>query len=503
MWGDGRSGRSHLTVIGLAAVLIFGLAIRMAVLWQGAYLVHPDETFQYFEYAHYFVYRTGVMPWEFFSGIRSYLLPGLIAGVMEIEKLFGASSPAIYVYAVKTLAVLLSLSVVYVGFRAGERFFGPAGALLTGAVCAMWFELIYFAPAIMTEVLASHVALLGLYVLDREQSTGRSRAISGVLLGLSVCLRFHYGPALAAAVLWGLQRDRKALLKVTIWAGATVLLVAGVLDTITLGLPFQSIWYNLWVNVVDNASGDFGTSPWFYYPLALSQSWTPLLWPFAALALIGVFRWPVLAIASAGVILSQSLFGHKEYRFIYFTVMTTPIFIGLGAAQLFAFCRRAADEITIGIAQTVLILVLGLASYDAATTAAIAERFQTNRNGFAAFMAAHDLKDVCGLGIKGLHWAENGGGYSYLNRAVPLYYSTGQIGRIQIIMNGKRVDQYAFDDFKAGEYAADDFMSHTDRFNYLIIPAGQSVSGFQEVGCFSKPDSGRPVCIERRDGPCM
>src|SRR5690349_11711407 len=119
MLDEGRSRRSHATVIGLAAVLILALAIRMAVLWQGPYLVHPDETFQYFEYAHYFVYRTGVMPWEFFSGIRSYLLPGLIAGVMEIEKLFGASSPAIYVYAVKMLAILLSLSVAYVGFRAG------------------------------------------------------------------------------------------------------------------------------------------------------------------------------------------------------------------------------------------------------------------------------------------------------------------------------------------------------------------------------------------------
>src|SRR6478735_413921 len=122
--------RSHM--IALIAVLLFGLAVRAAVLWQGPYLIHPDETFQYFEYAHYFVYRTGVMPWEFFSGIRSYLLPGLIAAVIEVEKIFGGSSPAVYVYAVKALAVLLSLSVIYVGFRAGERSFGLAGALFTG-----------------------------------------------------------------------------------------------------------------------------------------------------------------------------------------------------------------------------------------------------------------------------------------------------------------------------------------------------------------------------------
>src|SRR5689334_13315792 len=111
--------RSHSRIVALVGVLIVGLVIRLAVLWQGPYLIHADETFQYFEYAHYFVYRTGVMPWEFFRGIRSYFLPGLIAGVIEIARVLGGSSPAIYVYAVKTLAILFSLSVVYVGFRVG------------------------------------------------------------------------------------------------------------------------------------------------------------------------------------------------------------------------------------------------------------------------------------------------------------------------------------------------------------------------------------------------
>ena len=500
---EGRR-RTHSTAIGLAAVLGLALAIRVAVLSQGPYLIHPDETFQYFEYAHYFVYRTGVMPWEFFSGIRSYFLPGLIAGIIEIERALGGSSPAVYVYAVKTLAILLSLTVVYVGFRAGQRSFGLPGALLTGTVCALWFELVYFAPAILTEVLASHLALVGLYLLDGYHGGQRSRASSGVLLGLSVCLRFHYGPALAIAAFYALRQDSKALLTVTAWAGGTVLLVGGLLDTITLGAPFQSVWYNLWLNVVENASGDFGTSPWFSYMQWIAESWTVLLWPFAVCAVIGIVRWPALGIASIGVIVSQSLFGHKEYRFIYFTLMTAPIFIGLGTAQLFAYFKKAVDEITIAVAEIALIVVLGLASYVAGTNGALAERFATNRNGFGAFMAAHDLKDICGLGIKGFHWAETGGGYSYFNRAVPLYYSTGQIGRIRILLNGKPIDQYAFDDFKTGnDYTAADFMSHTDRFNYLIVPAGQSVAGFQEVACFSKPNGGLPVCLEHRDGPCI
>jgi len=108
---------------------------------------------------------------------------------------------------------------------------------------------------------------------------------------------------------------------------------------------------------------------------------------------------------------------------------------------MFAYCRRAVDDITISVAQMALIVVLGLASYVAVTAGALADKFATNRNGFAAFIAATNLSDVCGLGVKGLHWAENGGGYTYFNRAIPLYYSTGQIGRIQIMLNGKQIDQ--------------------------------------------------------------
>jgi hypothetical protein len=277
-----------------------------------------------------------------------------------------------------------------------------------------------------------------------------------------------------------------------------------VLDTITLGLPFQSIWYNFWVNVAQNASGGFGTAPWFSYVLWMVQSWTVLLWPFAILAVIGAFRWPALAIASVVIILSQSIFAHKEYRFIYFTLMAAPIFIGLGAAQLSAYCRRAIDDATISVAQIALVVVLGLGSYVAGRAGALADNFATNRNGFAAFMAAHDLADVCGLGVKGLNWAENGGGYTYFNRAVPLYYSTARIGPIEVLLNGKRIDQYAFDDFKGpGQYASGDFMSHTDSFNYLMLPAGQAVTGFQTVACFTKPNGGLPVCLQRRDGPCL
>jgi phosphatidylinositol glycan class B len=489
-----------LHAMALAALLAIAFAVRVGMLWRGVYLVHPDETFQYFEYGHYLVYRTGVMPWEFFSGIRSYFLPGLIAGIIEVVKASGSSSPAIYIYAVKTCAILLSLSVVYIGFQAGRRVFGSSGALITGAICALWFELIYFAPAILTEVLASHLALWGIYLLHSDQRSTRSKMIAGAVLGLAACLRFHYAPAIAIALFWELQRDRRGLLIAVASAGAVALLIGGVLDTLTLGLPFQSIWYYFWLNVVENVSGEFGTDAWYGYVRMVLESWTPLLWPFAILAAIGLSRWPALALASITVIVSQSIFGHKEYRFIYFSLMTAPIFIGLGAASVFSSYRRFLDRTTLPLAQGSLVLALALGSYMAATHGSLAQRFGANRNGFHAFLAAHELQDICSLGVKGVHWALTGGGYSYFNRPVPLYYATGLPGRLQVVLDGRKLEHYGNGDAVGANDAA--FMRHADRFNYLILPAGQSVTNYREVTCFRDAGGGSQVCIARRDGPC-
>jgi hypothetical protein len=39
-----------------------------------------------------------------------------------------------------------------------------AGAILTGGICAIWFEFIYFAPKAFTEVIAAYSLLVGVYL---------------------------------------------------------------------------------------------------------------------------------------------------------------------------------------------------------------------------------------------------------------------------------------------------------------------------------------------------
>lgn len=56
--------------------------MRAAVALSGDFFIHPDEIMQYLEQGHRLAFGNGVVYWEFFYGARSWLLPGLIAGVL-------------------------------------------------------------------------------------------------------------------------------------------------------------------------------------------------------------------------------------------------------------------------------------------------------------------------------------------------------------------------------------------------------------------------------------
>jgi len=162
------------TGLTLACVLLLALAIRAYVIWTQTYLIFPDETFQYLEQGHRLAFGSGIIPWEFFDGVRSWLLPGITAAVMWIAAAF-TSAPIDYLRLIRLLCAALSLIVVYAGFRMMLRRDGSPGALAAGLLCAVWFELLYFAPAVLTEAIGAHCAIGAMVLGDGGEATVRRR----------------------------------------------------------------------------------------------------------------------------------------------------------------------------------------------------------------------------------------------------------------------------------------------------------------------------------------
>ena len=78
-----------------AAVFVAAFAARLLPVFVFPGINHPDEVFQTVEQAHRLVFGTGLVPWEFVYGTRSWVLPGTLAGLMMLASQFCAG-PSCY-----------------------------------------------------------------------------------------------------------------------------------------------------------------------------------------------------------------------------------------------------------------------------------------------------------------------------------------------------------------------------------------------------------------------
>src|SRR5262249_23191635 len=121
----------------------------------------------------------------------------------------------------------------------------------------------------------------------------------------------------------------------TLGALAAIIPILGLLDFLTWGSPFQSVWMSAQMNLGKGvATVDFGADPPLYYFVLLSPSQHSFLFAvvFGALAAAGTLRARLLALSALALVITHSFIGHKEFRFICFALLAMPVFLSLGIA---------------------------------------------------------------------------------------------------------------------------------------------------------------------------
>ena len=415
------SGRP-LLVAGLGLVLIVALLLRLVGYLNYPSMHHPDELFQYLEQAHRLVFGYGIIPWEYREGTRSWLLPGALAGLMKLTASLGFSSPDAYLGVVATALSMLSLSVVIVGFLWAYRTQGVLAAFVTTVLCSIWFELVYFAPKSLTEVVAAHLLVIAVYLAYPGQPVNgwRRLFIAGLLFGLIVSLRVHLAPALLVAAIYICRLEVKDKWVPLVAGGALVLLFAGLLDAVTWDYPFQSLLANLRVNILEKRSHFYGVESWSFYIKQWLNIWGLAVIPMALLSLLAMRRHVLLGLIAAAIVLTHMLFAHKEYRFVFPAVPFVIMLVGLGTAEVLewfkGFIRRrwAAATALAGI-------IIAWASVSAVLAVSDAYRYNWHlrHDELQAARYLHDREDLCGVGLVGVHWLYSGG-YTWLHRDVPV-----------------------------------------------------------------------------------
>ena len=499
----------------LAALVVLGLALRCLIVFGRTNVVHPDEMFQYLEQGHRLAFGSGVVPWEYDYGIRSWFLPSILAGIMKASSWI-SSNPLVYIFTARLLAAGFSLVLIGFGFLVVLRRAGYVWATITGIFCAVWFHAVFLSPAILTEVFSAYLMFPAVYLANEDTPASRRTPLTlGFLLGLAFCLRFQMAPALFLIACWFCRLEfRHRWLPLVLTATAIVVLLTGVLDWLTLGTPFQSIWLNFYLNAVKGVSTAFGRLYWFRYFDYLTTNGAWIAVPLGWLALMGAFRFPLLALIDVTIVLSHSFLEHKEYRFIAFVLLSLPILVGLGAASVAQILHRRVNAWASWTSAAIIAIAFCVTSWFG-WNSGFPLQYSPNTGVLDAFLAARDAPKICGLGVADYLWSMTGG-YTYLNRDVPLYYSRflspstrpdyyGESREIRAIRQSHvpLLMHVVMDHTPIAQFPEETLSEHTAAFNYLVAREGRSMPGYQRVGCFKNETKDWPTaCLLRRAGGC-
>jgi hypothetical protein len=402
-------------VVALAVALRFWAALPLAQL-------HSDEIGQYLEQAHRLVFGYGVVPWEYREGMRSWLLPLLIAGPMALGD---AAAPGTMAYMIlpKLLMGICSLSILWAGWRFG-RAISPLHGWVTLGVAALWYEFVFMGARTLTEPTATAAILPAAALLLLGRPSRRALMLGGFLLALGVVLRFHYGPAvalIALAALWGHWRDRFVPLLI---GGLIAAAVSAAVDVWAGQIPFAWIVTNVRFNIVHDVASQFGVMPPAAYLGAYIDSWG---WArvFVLLSILPAIRHHRLLFWVALVNLGlHSLIGHKEYRFVY---LTTTIFILLSAIGTVEILKWVLARFAPRMPQWSVLALIPIWAVTSASLAATPPRVVgwDNLGATMSLMAqAGRMPNSCGVAVE-LVWFWTSGSYVTLRRNVPLYLEAG------------------------------------------------------------------------------
>ncbi|MGJ4945787.1 4-amino-4-deoxy-L-arabinose transferase [Bradyrhizobium sp. HKCCYLS1011] len=376
----------------LLLILLLATACRLPLaFWPNFH--HPDEIFQYLEPASRIWGDDSIVSWEWRHGIRSWLLPTIMAGPVAIGDWLVPGGSGAFILS-RLLAAIASLSIVASAWAFGARL-SRTHAILAGFVAAIWFEFVYFAPHTLSEPLATALILPAAVLLTRDPPTRRHLIQAGALLAFAVLIRFQYAPAIAVLVLQTCWRDWSRMMPLAL-GGGIVLAVGAMVDAAHGAVPFAWMVANIHQNLFLGRSAEFGTAPASVYGIWILGAWSLAVVPLALAVWQGSRRTPVLFWIALTNLVTHSLIAHKEYRFIFLSVTLFILLAALGSADWIATPRSPARRRWAG-----LLIAGGWMSASAvlAATGAMPDQWM---KGIGAARLAAELKadpQMCGLAL--------------------------------------------------------------------------------------------------------
>ncbi|MEL7114442.1 MAG: hypothetical protein AAGP08_02445 [Pseudomonadota bacterium] len=397
-------------------VVLAALLARFVVGYTNDRFIHPDEMFQYYEPAHRLLYGYGIVTWEWLYGIRSWLIPLLIAGLMKVPNLVGLDGVEYYEFTVVLGLSALNTTMVIAMYRFAQMVTDELTARVAMVLGAIWPIFLYFGPTPLPNLMAG-VGLMWIAVLVLRQPTTLSLVMLGVISALTLGVRYQVIPAVGLMHLFAMYTLRTRYF-VVLFAGLATLAPIGYLDVIFWRGFFSSFLDNFYFNFTEKISEKFGQEPVSWYFTTYVADTGALIIPM----LIGCFlimkrAWPIWLSIAIGVIFMH-VPAHKEFRFI---VWMLPFgLIGLAYLMVYIEPRFAPKPLVQGFFAfwvSVFTVIFLAFQYEAF------EPLPHRKETISIVREIRSDPDLRGIHIDAAYrWWDRWGGYYYLNRPVPYYY---------------------------------------------------------------------------------
>ena len=409
----------------LAAALLLRLGLHMF----SDFIAYLDEIQQYLEQGHRLAFGYGIITWESHWGARSYLLPGIIAALLLPFKWLGIDHPAYYVPFVEAFFCAFSLLIPWGLYHFTRHQHGEAAGRLALLLGVVSFYLLAFAAKTLTGMLAGAVLAAALGLAGRPLIRGDAGAwVFGILLGLAAFLRYFYLPVLG--VLWltiAIAMPARWALR-SIAGGLLALLAGGLLDYLTWGRPFNSIYMHLLLNLHPPEGYHIGSGELFYPQRLLFISAGGIL-----LTILAWIRRPRLhlltMLLSLAILLPHMLTYHKEFRYVaplFFLWIPSASFL-VSDWSRHARLRRyrydlARGLIAIQLAFGVLVALDIINDYWIYSLGNIVKGndqlgyLHNTPDFFAGLTWLHEQEN-----LEGVYFTNHNSNYYYLHRDVPIY----------------------------------------------------------------------------------
>ncbi|MBS0960590.1 glycosyltransferase family protein [Acetobacter thailandicus] len=456
------------SALTLCLFMAFTARLLVAIVWPQPW--RPDEIFQYMEPAHKLAFGTGITTWEWHAGIRSWLVPGIIAQLMKIGAACGITQQLLFI---RVCTAFFSLPVVIAFFWYGWRNGGSAMAWTLGVSAAFWPDILSGGIRTLGEFLAGNVLCVGVICLVayRQESTTRTyfflAAVSGFCLSLAAAIRFQIAPASALAFLFLLQKGKIKPFFIGCLAALIPVTALGLTDYLTLEQAFQSVFRNYHYNQTLGVANSFGKKWPGYYVQKYALLWGAL---FPALIFFCIKsgkerRIPLLV--AIFIVFYHSLIPHKEVSFVYSAV---PLLVFCAACGCYTHIIARLSPAAMPVAGLSLLLLF--AFYSSYTP-----YLSRGNYGISFELQATHRHDICGIGLltdpQADTYREIGAGYSGLTKHIPLYLLT----------------------------SPEEVKTTQQHYNYLITStygeSGSPGADWQQIKC--KEDS---VCLYHRPSGC-